>query len=139
MAEVNEAERRSLLVDGPQGLEPAQFWLGEHGRPLSKALWSKLFSDANERCLTEGVELSAHPHLLRHTFAVVTLEQLQRGHIASLSGLTSEQRGHYTRVFGDPLDWVRRRLGHRSVVTTQIYLHALAELEIAHADGTGAR
>lgn len=58
------------------------------------------------------------------------MEQLQRGHIASLSELTSEQRGHYTRIFGDPLDWVRRRLGHRSVVTTQIYLHALAELEM---------
>jgi len=100
VTEVNEAERRSLLVDGPHGLEPAQFWLGERGRPLSKALWSKVFSDANERCVTEGVELSAHPHLLRHTFAVVTLEQLQRGHIASLPGLTSEQRGHYTRVFG---------------------------------------
>ena len=77
-----------------------------------------------------AIGLSAHPHLLRHTFAVVTLEQLQRGHIASLSHLTSEQRGHYTRIFGDPLDWVRRRLGHRSVVTTQIYLHALAELEM---------
>jgi integrase len=34
------------------------------------------------------------------------------------------------RVFGDPLDWVRRRLGHRSVVTTQIYLHTLAELDM---------
>jgi integrase len=69
-------------------------------------------------------------HLLRHTFAVVTLEQLQRGHIAALGELSAEQRGHYTRIFGDPLDWVRRRLGHRSVVTTQIYLHALAELEM---------
>lgn len=130
VAELNEAERRSLLVDGPQGLEPAQFWLGEHGGPLSKALWSKVFSNANDRCGIEGVELSAHPHLLRHTFAVVTLEQLQRGHIASLSDMTSEQRGHYTRIFGDPLDWVRRRLGHTSVVTTQTYLHALAELEM---------
>jgi hypothetical protein len=26
----------------------------------------------------------------------------------------------YTRIFGDPLDWVRRRLGHRSVTTAQI-------------------
>jgi hypothetical protein len=33
-------------------------------------------------------------------------------------------------VFGDPLDWVRRRLGHRSVETTQKYLHTLAELEM---------
>ena len=68
--------------------------------------------------------------MLRHTFAVITLEQLQRGHIAALGAMRPEQRGHYTRIFGDPLDWVRRRLGHRSVVTTQIYLHALAELEM---------
>ena len=78
-----------------------------------------------------GVDLRAHAHLLRHTFAVITLEQLQRGHIAALAELSPEQRGHYTRIFGDPLDWVRRRLGHSSVVTTQVYLHALAELEMA--------
>jgi site-specific recombinase XerD len=130
VAELDAVERRSLFVDGANGLAPASFWLGEHGRPLTRHFWSKLFRDANDRCTAEGIELSAHSHLLRHTFAVVTLEQLQRGHIASLSDLTSEQRGHYTRVFGDPLDWVRRRLGHRSVVTTQIYLHALAELEM---------
>jgi len=44
--------------------------------------------------------------------------------------LTAEQRGQYVRVFGDPLDWVRRRLGHRSLSSTMIYLHALAELEM---------
>lgn len=77
-----------------------------------------------------GDLLAAHAHLLRHTFAVLTLEQLQRGHISALSELSASQRTHYTRVFGDPLDWVRRRLGHRSVVTTQIYLHALEQLEM---------
>jgi len=92
--------------------------------------WKDLFREANLRCRAHGVALSAHAHLLRHTFAVVTLEQLQRGHISTLAELNSEQRGHYTRIFGDPLDWVRRRLGHRSVVTTQTYLHALAELEM---------
>jgi hypothetical protein len=44
------------------------------------------------------MDLSAHAHLLRHTFAVVTLEQLQRGHISTLAQLNSEQRGHYTRI-----------------------------------------
>ena len=44
--------------------------------------------------------------------------------------MAPRQREHYTQIFGDPLDWVRRRLGHASVVTTQIYLHALAELEM---------
>ncbi|MFC0112354.1 hypothetical protein [Kibdelosporangium aridum] len=90
----------------------------------------KMFAEANVRCAKAGLDLTAHAHLLRHTFAVVTLEQLQRGHIAAQAELTPQQRGHYSRIFGDPLDWVRRRLGHRSVVTTQIYLHALAELEM---------
>jgi integrase len=93
-------------------------------------MWKAMFRDANRRCATAGLAVSCHAHLLRHTFAVVTLEQLQRGHIASLVDLDPAQRGHYTRVFGDPLDWIRRRLGHRSVVTTQVYLHALGELEM---------
>jgi integrase len=69
--------------------------------------------------------------MLRHSFAVVTLEQLQRGHIRELSGMDPAARTHYTQIFGDPLDWVRRRLGHSSITVTQVYLHCLAELEMA--------
>lgn len=123
VSELDWADRRRLLIARPEGLEPAAFWLGEHGMPLSVAAWKKMFADANTRCRRARVPLSAHAHMLRHTFAVVTLEQLQRGHITALGALSPEQRGHYTRIFGDPLDWVRRRLGHRSVVTTQIYLN----------------
>ncbi len=130
VSELNWSERQQLLVARPGGLEPASFWLGEHGMPLSVAAWKKMFAEANTRCQRAGVPLAAHAHMLRHTFAVITLDQLQRGHIAALGAMEPEQRGHYTRIFGDPLDWVRRRLGHRSVVTTQIYLHALAELEM---------
>jgi site-specific recombinase XerD len=123
-------ERRLLLVEGLGGLEPAMLWLGESGQPLSVSAWKAMFATANRRCRAAGVPLAAHAHMLRHTFAVVTLEQLQRGHLAALAGQHPRQREHYTRVFGDPLDWVRRRLGHRSVVTTMIYLHVLAELEM---------
>jgi hypothetical protein len=56
--------------------------------------------------------------------------QLQRGPIAELAGMTPGQRGQYQRIFGDPLDWVRRRLGHRSAETTLKYLHVLQELEM---------
>ncbi len=44
--------------------------------------------------------------------------------------MTAGQRGEYQRIFGDPLDWVRRRLGHRSATTTLKYLHVLQELEM---------
>ncbi len=130
LTNLTASERRRLLVERPDGVEPAALWLGEHGWPLSADAWKKMFADANDRCSAVGVPLAAHAHMLRHTFAVVTLEQLQRGHLAALAEMSPDQRGHYTRIFGDPLDWVRRRLGHRSVVTTQIYLHALAELEM---------
>ena len=66
----------------------------------------------------------------RHSFAVITLEQLQRGHLADLAAMTPAQRGHYQKIFGDPLDWIRRRLGHSSIESTMIYLHALQELEM---------
>ncbi|WP_372672729.1 tyrosine-type recombinase/integrase [Amycolatopsis kentuckyensis] len=130
IARLGPGERQRVLVDGEHGLEPAALWLGELGWPLSRSRWKGVFAEANHRCRAAGVALQCHAHMLRHTFAVVTLEQLQRGHLAALGELNPEQRTHYTRIFGDPLDWVRRRLGHRSAVTTQIYLHALAELEM---------
>ncbi|MDY0909509.1 tyrosine-type recombinase/integrase [Microbacterium sp. CFBP9034] len=123
-------ERRLLLMRGQSGWEPASLWLSEEGMPISTSTWKDLFRQANQRCAKHDIGVSAHAHMLRHTFAVLTLEQLQRGHIASLTHLNPAQRNHYTRVFGDPLDWVRQRLGHKSVTTTQVYLHALEELEM---------
>ncbi|OEV19362.1 integrase [Streptomyces nanshensis] len=123
-------ERRRLLIDTDQGLEPAMFWLGESGMPLALSTWKDMFTEANRRCEEQGLDLYAHAHLLRHTFAVITLEQLQRGHIAALGDMNPAQRLHYQRIFGDPLDWVRRRLGHASILSTLIYLHALQELEM---------
>ncbi|WP_410580327.1 tyrosine-type recombinase/integrase [Amycolatopsis sp. lyj-108] len=128
VSQLDPDERRSLLIDGPDGLEPAVFWLSEYGMPMARSSWQDLFSQANARCRKHGVALAAHAHMLRHSYAVITLEQLQRGHIANLAKMNPKQREHWIRVFGDPLDWVRRRLGHRSVVTTQIYQHNLAEL-----------
>jgi integrase len=124
------AERSRLLVRGPDGLEPAVLWLGQHGMPVSLSGWKDIFRSASARCQRVGVPVTCHPHMLRHTFAVAALEQLQRGHIAELAAMSAGQRGEYQRIFGDPLDWVRRRLGHRSAATTLKYLHVLQELEM---------
>ncbi|WP_245922395.1 site-specific integrase [Nocardia nova] len=130
VAQMDPMERLRLLVDGPDGVEPAVFWLTENGEPMTRSGWKGVFRDANRRCGNHRVRVWVHAHTLRHSFAVVTLEQLHRGHIAAQADRNREQRRSYSLIFGDPLDWVRRRLGHRSVVTTQIYLHALAELEM---------
>lgn len=127
---LDPGERRRLLIDTEEGLEPAMFWLGESGMPLALSTWKDMFTDANRRCEEQGLDLYAHAHLLRHTFAVITLEQLQRGHIVALGNMNPAQRLHYQRIFGDPMDWVRKRLGHASQLSTLIYLHALQELEM---------
>jgi site-specific recombinase XerD len=124
------AERRRLLIRTENGLEPAALWLGESGLPSMPSGWQQVFKDANGRCARLGVRIRCNPHLLRHSFAVITLEQLWRGHIQELAGMVPAQRQTYQMVFGDPLNWVRMRLGHRSVQTTQIYLHTLQELEM---------
>ena len=101
--------------------------------------WKSMFAAANKRCADQGAAVSCHAHMLRHTFAVVTLEQLQRGHIAALAELSADQRGHYTRIFGDPLDWVRRRLGS-PVGAHDGYLPAcLAGTGDGDADGARSR
>jgi len=103
-------QRARLLVARPDGVEPAMLWLGEDGMPLSVRAWKSVFRAASDRCRRLGVEVYCHPHMLRHSFAVTTLEHLQRGHLRALGALNPEQRRHYQMVFGDPLDWVRRRL-----------------------------
>ena len=136
---LNPRQRRRLFVCGAEGLEPATLWLNRHGLPVMPGTWQSMFGDANDRCRRHEVRLRAHPHLLRHTYAVVTLEQLQREHIRELAAMNPAQRTTYEQIFGDPLDWVRRRLGHRSVETTFKYLHTLNELAMETRLSAGPR
>jgi integrase/recombinase XerD len=59
------------------------------------------------------VEFHVTPHMARHTYATYTLHQLR-------------ERGFK----GDPLLYLRDRLGHSSVSSTQIYLHLLEQLDV---------
>jgi len=130
VAQLDPEERARLLVATPQGLEPAALWLRDDGLPTTTKAWQGVFTDANARCRRHGVRLRCHPHALRHSFAVITLERLQRGHLSDLEQKHPEYRRSYQMVFGDPLRWVSIRLGHASIETTLKYLHTLAELEL---------
>jgi site-specific recombinase XerD len=130
VAKLDPEERARLLIATPQGLEPAMLWLREDGLPTTTKAWQGVFRDASARCVGQGVRLRASPHVLRHSFAVIALERLQRGHLRDLERMHPEARRSYQMVFGDPLRWVSIRLGHASTQTTLKYLHTLAELEL---------
>ncbi|MFE3860594.1 site-specific integrase [Streptomyces goshikiensis] len=69
------------------------------------------------------------PHLLRHTFAMATLERLVKGHYARAAALISDAGEDAALALyltkQDPMLVLRDLLGHTSVTTTEIYLQRL--------------
>jgi|APLak6261703504_1056268.scaffolds.fasta_scaffold01021_1 integrase/recombinase XerD len=83
-------------------------FLNRYGKPYAHGglslnkLWGSL-----------GLPFKVFPHILRHTYATHTLYELRK---KKNSGV-------------DPLMYVRNRLGHASITTTQKYLHFLDDIE----------
>lgn len=116
-------ERRRLMIQTAEGLEPAALWLTEQGLPAKPNTWQGVFQEADRRLAKEGSSLRCHPHMLRHSWATITLAQLQRRYNLQRAGMLSGT------AIGDPLNWISRRLGHSGIETTMIYIHNLSELE----------
>jgi site-specific recombinase XerD len=77
-------------------------FLNKHGEPVSLAGIQNEFQRASRE---SGVK--ATPHVLRHTYATYEFLRL------------SEREGRDRALL-----WVKDRLGHSSIQTTEIYLHA---------------
>jgi integrase len=70
-----------------------------------------------------------HPHRLRHSFAVATLQRLVGGYYRQVARLVSDADGDAALALylakADPLMVLRDLLGHSSVLTTEKYLRRL--------------
>ncbi len=122
-ATVDIHARARLIANGAALTWP----LSSGGGPMVD--WSDVFARATERCRAfEPGFPRVTPHSLRHTFAVHTLRRL-------VSQTVRRVREHeddpaldvlagYWRIH-DPLLALRDLLGHASVTTTQVYLHAI--------------
>lgn len=69
--------------------------------------------EAMVRKVGEKIGLRTHPHMLRHTYATHTLVAMQRSRAENKL---------------EPLVYVQKQLGHKSIKTTMIYLHLVNEL-----------
>ncbi|MGR4870002.1 tyrosine-type recombinase/integrase [Variovorax sp. LARHSF232] len=108
--------RRRRLDRNSNGVTETSVFLTERGRRYVDTALTDVFAALEKR-----VGFYVRPHMLRHTYATYTLWRLRR-----------------TDFAGDPLIYVRDRLGHSSVATTSIYLHMVnqldAELVLQHED-----
>jgi integrase/recombinase XerD len=105
---------RYLILERPKRArqatdEPTALFLTGRGAPYSDRAIEKVFWRLQQR-----VGFRVTPHMLRHMYATYTLHCLR-------------ERGFK----GDALLYVRDRLGHASVISTQIYLHLLEQLDAA--------
>jgi site-specific recombinase XerD len=98
---------RRAKARAPGYVEPDRLFLTEIGAPMTARRVGAMFADASERA---GV--SAHFHVLRHTFASVMLRFLQR---------QADQGADL-----NPLLTLQTLLGHADLATTAIYLRVVA-------------
>jgi site-specific recombinase XerD len=127
-----EERRRLNRLDAGGAGEPLWLWLGENGLPLSSSTWQAVFCRANERCARFGLDVRAHPHTLRHTFAVHMLGLLLRQTVRALRrepGETLMSQQVKRQLVGDPLRKLQLLLGHRHRETTFVYLDVLDEAQ----------
>ena len=95
------------------GTETTRFFLSQEGDPLSMQGLNGAF-----RRFSTKTGISCHPHMLRHTFGTYELLRMCR-----------------TKGESQALLWVRDRMGHSSVTTTEKYIHAADLIKHEVVDG----
>lgn len=100
--------RAGLAARARDGDPRTPLLLTDNGTPFSKDVVVDVFKSLERRT---GFRVRAH--MLRHTYATYVLRALRRSPDFS----------------GEPLLYVRDRLGHSDVKTTSVYLHLIDQLE----------
>lgn len=120
------AERRRLVApDGGSCLLAVK----NGGGPFTA--WASVFERTSDRIRSrfEPRFPHVHPHRLRHSMAMRTLEYLVTGHYRRAAMLVSETDADAALAFylskADPLLVLRDLLGHSTVLTTEKYLRRL--------------
>lgn len=120
------AERRRLVA--PSG-GSCLMAVTSAGAPFTA--WSTVFERTSDRIRArfEPRFPHVHPHRLRHSFAMQTLEFLVAGHYRQAARLAADAGGDAALALyltkADPLLVLRDLLGHSSVLTTECYLRRL--------------
>ena len=89
------------------GTDPKALFVTAKGNP-----WS-IRTSLNNQLNRLKLSFACHPHILRHTYATHTLKSLMSRKSTTFN----------------PLIYVRDRLGHSSITTTEKYLHFLDDIE----------
>lgn len=105
--------KRNKLHKQKYGIDSNKFFLSKYGEEFSLCYLNNGFSKVSNR-----IHIKCHPHMLRHTYGTYELIR-----VASKEGMSKA------------LLWVRDRMGHSSITTTESYLHAADLIQNDDVDG----
>jgi site-specific recombinase XerD len=105
--------KRNTLHKKRHGKESTRFFISTYGDELSVRYLNNAFVRVSRK-----TGIHCHPHMLRHTFG--TYEVMRIG----------KKEGQSKALL-----WVRDRMGHSSITTTEQYIHAAALVKNDDVDG----
>lgn len=119
------------------GTDPKTLFVTDKGKP-----WS-IQTSLNNQLKRLSLSFPCHPHMLRHTFATHTLRDLMnKSDLLKDVDLRAAIKDRSSDIYDvlerlvekkglliNPLLYVRDRLGHSSITTTEKYLHFLDDIE----------
>ncbi|OEZ85316.1 tyrosine recombinase XerC [Janthinobacterium sp. HH104] len=94
------------------GRESSRVFLSEYGEEFSIRYMNNAFAKVSKK-----IQIECHPHMLRHTYGTYELLRM------------AEKVGQTKALL-----WVRDRMGHSSITTTEIYIHAADLLQNTEVD-----
>ena len=112
-----EWTKRLKKYERAHGEETTRLFLSEYGEPFSIKYLNNLFLQVSKR-----TGIKCHPHMLRGTFATYELLRMSAKH--------GQMKA---------LHWVRDRMGHSSIKTTELYIDAAALVVNDDVDGYQAQ
>jgi len=130
-ASLTPAERRRLVAPGG-----GSCLLAAKGDGGPFTAWATVFERTSHRIRVrfEPRFPHVHPHRLRHSFSMQTLEYLVTGYYRQAAKLVRDTDADAALVFyltkADPLLVLRDLLGHSTVLTTEKYLKRLGTIRI---------
>lgn len=95
------------------GKETFRLFLSRDGNELSIRYLNNTFKKVSAK-----IGIDCHPHMLRHTFGTYGLLRM------------SQKEGQSKALL-----WVRDRMGHSSITTTEKYIHAIDLVQYDNVDG----
>lgn len=114
--------RKNSAKEGDCGF----LFLTSTGTPVQYNSMYKMMRNAGEKA---GFNFNAHPHMLRHSYAIYQLSAMIRQLIDSQRDRSGSTAEGYRRMVQDPLRKLQKLMGHADVNTTMIYLDYLEEAE----------